>query len=133
MQSLLIKPPEVRHCGEAYINRETDIPTCSHIAEIYTQVFLLSVTHVNHTHFSAMQADTSKRVTVTWLLRCKHYMVIASSRQVRFMPGHFSADQTCTSACTLGINNTHGVVDIKVVSQAFFEKLAITGQKLFLY
>ena len=41
---------------------------------------LLLVTHINHTHFSAMQADTSKKVTVTRLLRCKHYMVIASSQ-----------------------------------------------------
>ena len=30
------------------------------IAEIETQACLPPVTHVNHTHFSAMQADTSK-------------------------------------------------------------------------
>ena len=39
MQSLLVKPPEVRHCEEAYINRETDISTCSYIAEIHIQAF----------------------------------------------------------------------------------------------
>ena len=62
------------------VHLETDITTCSHIAKIHTQAFLLSVTHVNHTYLSAMQADTSEKVTVTWLLRCKHYIVIASSQ-----------------------------------------------------
>ena len=42
-----------------------------------------------------------------------------------FRPGHFSADQTCTSA--LAINNAHSVVDINLVRQALSEKLAITG------
>ena len=74
MQSLLIKPPEVRHCRKAYIWRLTSDCRNSHSS------LLLSVMHVNHIHFSAMQADTSKKVTVTWLLRCKQYMVIASSR-----------------------------------------------------
>ena len=60
---------------------ETDITTCSHIAEIETQAcMLLSVMHVNHTHSSAMQADTSKKVKVTWLLRCKHHIVKASTQ-----------------------------------------------------
>ena len=63
------------------IHLEMDITTCSHIAEIHAQAFCwLSVTHVNHIYFSAIQADTSEKVTVTWLLRCKHYMVIASSQ-----------------------------------------------------
>ena len=31
------------------------------IAEIETQTCLPPVTHVNHTHFSAIQAETSKR------------------------------------------------------------------------
>ena len=36
-----------------------------HIAEIETQAYCFQWMHVNHTHFSAMQADTSKKVT--WL------------------------------------------------------------------
>ena len=44
---------------------ENDITTCSHIAEIETQACCFQRMHVNHTHFSAMQADTSKKVT--WL------------------------------------------------------------------
>ena len=43
-----------------------------------TDSILLSVTPVNYTNFSAKQTDASEKVTVTWLLRCKHYMVIAS-------------------------------------------------------
>ena len=62
------------------VHLEMDITICSHIAEIHAQAFCFSVTHVNHTYFSAMQADTSEKVTVTWLLKCKHYMVIASSQ-----------------------------------------------------
>ena len=40
------------------IHLETDITTCSHIAELK---HFGSVTHVNHTHFAAMQADTSEK------------------------------------------------------------------------
>ena len=36
-----------------------------HIAEIETQACCFQWMYVNHTHFSAMQADTSKKVT--WL------------------------------------------------------------------
>ena len=36
-----------------------------YIAKIETQACCFQWTHVNHTHFSAMQADTSKKVT--WL------------------------------------------------------------------
>ena len=87
MQSLLIKPPEVRHCGTLWdiVEKHTSIVRLTSLLVVtlpkFTlKSFLLSLTHVNHTHFSAMQADTSKKVTVTWLLRCKHYMVIASSQ-----------------------------------------------------
>ena len=46
---------------EAYIWRLTSLL----VAEIETQACCFQCTHVNDTHFSAMQADTSKRVT--WL------------------------------------------------------------------
>ena len=45
------------------VHMENDITTCSHIVKIHTQVFFLSVAHANRTHFSTMQADTSKKAT----------------------------------------------------------------------
>ena len=54
------------------VHLETDIITCNHMLKL---TILLSVMHVNHTHFSATPL---KKATVTWL-RCKHCMAIASS------------------------------------------------------
>ena len=53
------------HYVEAYIWRLTSLLVVRHIAEIETQACCFQWMHVNHTHFSAMQADTSKKVT--WL------------------------------------------------------------------
>ena len=62
------------------IHLETDIITCRQHCRNSHSSLLPSVMHVNHTHFSTMQADTSKKVTVIGCWRCKHYMVIASSQ-----------------------------------------------------
>ena len=75
---------EWNHKGQTLwrsIHVETDISICSHAhCRNSHSSLLLSVKHVNHTYFSAMQVDTTKKVTVTitWLFRCKDYMVIAS-------------------------------------------------------
>ena len=54
---------------------ETDITTCVTLLKL---TVLLSVMHVNHAY--PFLCNTSKKDTVIWLLRCKHYMAIASSQ-----------------------------------------------------
>ena len=64
------KPPEVRHCGEAYLWRLTSL-----LVVALNDNSAFSDACKSYTHFSA----TSKKVTVTWL-RCKHCMAITSSQ-----------------------------------------------------
>ena len=41
------------------VNLETDITTCSHMHNLLKLTILLSVTHVNHTHFCAIRKSQS--------------------------------------------------------------------------
>ena len=70
------------------VHLETDMTTCSHIAEIDNSTFSDACKSY------PFLRNTSKKVTVTWL-RCKHCIAIASS-QARLGFDHFSADQTWT-------------------------------------
>ena len=65
--------PEVRLYVEAYTWKLTSL-----LLVTLPKSLLLSVTHVNHFHFSAMQADTTK--IVTWLLRYKYCIAKVSSQ-----------------------------------------------------
>ena len=79
-QKYWIKPPEVRHCKEAYIWRLTSLLVAT--LPIFTlKPFAFSDACKSYP-FLALQADTSKKVTVTWLLRCKNYMDV-SKQSVR--------------------------------------------------
>ena len=71
--------PEVRNYVEAYIWKLTSLL----VVKLKLKPAAFSDA-CNHTHFSAMQADTSKKVKVTWLLRCKHHIVKASTQAGQF-------------------------------------------------
>ena len=81
-------------------NRSTRGQTFVHIE---TDITVLVVTLLNFIIKPSAFSDTcksypflcngSKKVTVTWLLRCKYYMAIASSQARQDYAHNFSADQ----------------------------------------
>ena len=85
---------------------QTDITTCSHIAEIETQFCCFQ--------WSMWIILISLQTPWTKSLGCLDANITLSKRalmQVRFRSNHYSANQTCT--WVLWINNTHRLVDTK--------------------